>query len=105
MPTIYKPKKKRSYDNPNSNREERQKIYRLPQWRKLSKWYLTTHPWCEECLKRCVLTPSSQVHHVVSFMNYDDELKRIEVALNPSNLEAICQSCHNRIHNPKGTKN
>ena len=40
----------------NSNREERQKIYRLPQWRKLSKWYLQSHPLCEECLKRNVIT-------------------------------------------------
>lgn len=104
MPTIYKPKRKRTYDNPYSNREERQKVYRLPQWRKLSKWYLTTHPLCEECLKGGVITPSEHVHHIVSFMNYD-ELKRIEVALDPSNLEALCSTCHNLIHNPKGIRN
>lgn len=101
MPTINKqPKKRREYNNVG-NRAERQKIYGTKQWKKLSKAYLMMHPLCEECLKAGKVTPAAHVHHIVSFMTATDELKRLELALDADNLEALCVECHTAKHNPK----
>lgn len=102
MPTIKKlPKKTREYNNAG-NRAERQRIYNTKQWKKLSKAYLMMHPWCEECLKAAgKVTPSVHVHHIVSFMTASDELKRLELALDADNLEALCVACHTAKHNKK----
>lgn len=101
MPTINKlPKKSREYNNAG-NRAERQKIYSTQQWKKLSKAYLMMHPLCEECLKAGKVTPAVHVHHIVSFMTASDELKRLELALDSNNLEALCVACHTAKHNPK----
>ena len=101
MPTIKKlPKKTREYNN-DGNRAERQRIYSTKQWKKLSKAYLMMHPLCEECLKAGKVTPAVHVHHIVSFMTASDDLKRLELALDADNLEALCVACHTAKHNPK----
>lgn len=101
MPIINKGNKKKREYNGVGNRAERQKMYRLPQWRKLSKAFLMLHPLCSECLKRGLVTPAIHVHHIVSFMTVNDELKRKELLLDPNNLQALCQDCHNDKHNRK----
>lgn len=101
MPTINKQPKNPSEYNNVGNRAERQKIYCTKQWKKLSKAYLMLHPLCEECLKAGKVTPAVHVHHIVSFMTASDDLKRLELALDADNLEALCVECHNAKHNPK----
>ena len=60
-------------------------------WQRLRLWYLRRHPLCEECRRADKVVPAEQVHHVVAFKGKDDPLR-----LDPTNLEALCVSCHNR---------
>ena len=55
------------------------------------------HPLCEMCLAKGIVTPAIDVHHRDSFTNYEG-LKRMEVALNPANLMALCKQCHSELH-------
>lgn len=52
---------------------------------------------CERCMEQGVITPAEDVHHIVHLTpaNY----KNPEVSLNPENLMALCQRCHNEVHN------
>lgn len=101
MPEINRaPKKKREQTD---RAKERQEIYNTPIWKRMSKAKLMECPLCESCILEGVITPSSQVHHVVSFMNYEG-LKRQEVAYYYGNLIALCINCHSKEHSKKKDK-
>jgi len=60
-------------------------------WEKIRKLYADTHPFCEECFKRGIITPVEHVHH---------KLPLKEGGTNDfENLESLCKSCHRAIHN------
>lgn len=101
MPTINKPKPK-----PSHRRKERQKLYQLKQWRDLSEYYRMMHPLCECCLEQGKTTPCEHVHHVNSPFDYGlAEWERLSRLLDPENLIAVCQDCHNQLHQKKVPKN
>ena len=56
------------------------------------------HPLCQRCLEKGVIKESKHIHHKVSFMTVDNELKRMELAYDWDNLEALCVECHILAH-------
>ena len=61
-------------------------------WEKRRKDYLAKHYYCEECLKLGIYTPADTIHHKIEHKG-DEKLFWDE-----SNWEAICRSCHSKIH-------
>lgn len=61
-------------------------------WRQLSERYRRHQPLCEDCLKDDLVTPASEVHHVVP-ISVDPTLRLVW-----SNLVALCSTCHNLRH-------
>ena len=65
-------------------------------YKKLRNLYIQQHPLCEECLKRELLTPAEEVHHILpvkwggkhSFENF----------------MALCQSCHTKLEREIGSR-
>lgn len=98
MPTINKGCNKRKIQSSN-RRKERQLIYNTPEWKKLSKAFKMAFPLCQRCLTNGVIKEAKHIHHKVSFMEVEDELKRKELAYNWDNLEALCVECHIKEHN------
>ena len=70
--------------------------YHSNRWEKLRRYKKTLSPFCEECLKRGVYTPTYIVHHK-EWINEDNYFKD-EVFYNIDNLESVCLECHNKIH-------
>lgn len=71
-------------------------FYHGKAWRQLSKAFLMSkHYICERCGQ-----PAEIAHHkqYLTIQNVTDP----EIALNPGNLEALCQSCHNMEHFGQG---
>lgn len=54
---------------------------------------------CVRCLARRKIRPATTVHHI------EHLLDKPEKALELSNLESLCEDCHNRAHPEKGRKN
>lgn len=80
----------------SENRKLRASVYNSTQWRKLRSAKLLESPICEHCGEAV----AEDVHHVDSFMNYkNDPLLLSQVAFDPSNLQALCRTCHNLKHN------
>lgn len=103
MPTINKGNSNnRRIFQPSARRKERQLIYNTPEWKSLSKAFKMAHPLCQRCLEKGIVTPTAHIHHKVSFMTVDNELKRMELAYDWDNLEALCVECHTEIHNKNG---
>ena len=68
-------------------------FYRSKQWKHLRLSVLAdNHYLCEPCKAKGKLTAADTVHHIV-------ELKENwELRLTRSNLQAICRSCHEEVH-------
>ncbi len=97
MPTIYKPtkiKKRRKTET----RAERMEIYATRRWRNLRRLKMISNPICEECLKVGKVTPTEDVHHIISFMSVKDPYERRKLAYDYDNLESLCRACHNKKH-------
>ena len=56
------------------------------EWRRIRNRYISKHPLCECCEQKGLLTPATEVHHIVSLAdggtNSDD------------NLMSVCKPCH-----------
>ena len=98
MPFIYKPKKSKQVSD---KKLLRRKLYNNKRWRKLRDAFLMEHPICELCGKL-----ATDCHHVNSPFDEDlTDIERIGRLLSPSNLQALCQTCHGIIHGKKITPN
>lgn len=98
MPTIYKPKRQ----HPNEGqRKERMRIYNTSRWRELRVLKLQRNPLCEICLKKEVITPADDIHHIVSFMSATNPTQRKYLAFDINNLMSLCDKCHQAIHHAK----
>ena len=61
-------------------------------WNRLSKRVRTERPLCERCTKDGIVTPATEVHHIISID--DAPWLRLEVG----NLESLCKACHMAAH-------
>lgn len=64
------------------------KFYQSTAWRKLRKVKLEKDPLCEECLKKDIHTPAKVADHIVP-------INQGGAALNITNLQSLCDRCHN----------
>lgn len=62
-------------------------------WQLLRLTYLQQQPACEKCLQAGRVTAATLVHHIVP-------IKDGGARLDPSNLLALCNDCHEEIHGP-----
>ena len=63
-------------------------------WRKIRNAFMKANPLCEICLEEGILTPSTQAHH---------KRKVADGGTNDwENLQALCGSCHSRLHAKEG---
>lgn len=68
------------------------KFYRSKQWKHTKDAYMKSqHGICERCGK-----PAKIVHHRIWLT--PDNINDPNITLNWSNLEALCQECHNAEH-------
>ncbi len=98
MPTIYKPKKKREYNDYSGKRAKRQKIYNSKRWKDMRITYLMSHPVSEISEWQGKSALAEHVHHIVSFMDVSDE-DVLRYAYDYNNLIAVTAEEHWRLHN------
>ena len=102
MAWINKPKR-RTPEHITENEKRRREIYSTTRWRKLRAAKERDNPLCEICLANDRVTPTEDIHHITTFVDIDDALRRKDVAYNYDNLQSLCKVCHQKIHN--GTAN
>lgn len=99
MPSIFKPKKISNYERHGKALNIYKNVYNTSQWRKLREAYIMEHPLCERCLEENKISPATEVHHVVPISKAQSELQMKELGFNPTNLQALCEKCHDKVHN------
>jgi 5-methylcytosine-specific restriction protein A len=78
-------------------RRLRQKAYQSKEWRELRDTYIKMHPLCEECIKKNIVTPAVDVHHLKT--PFSKGTINYTLLLDMNNLESVCKVCHAEIHN------
>jgi len=61
-------------------------------WQKARAMKASQDPLCERCLKRGIVKPMNEVHHIIPID------VRPDLRLAMSNLESICLDCHHEEH-------
>lgn len=74
-------------------------FYNSHKWKTLRQWYMNEHPLCENCLKYSLSTEATDCHHIKPFRLGKSKDDKWDLFTDPNNLMALCQSCHQRIHN------
>lgn len=69
--------------------KERNRFYQRIAWKRLRAAHLQGEPLCRSCRKDGRLVEAVAVDHIQPFTSTDDPL-----ALDPSNLQSLCISCH-----------
>ena len=59
-------------------------------WRKASKGYLISHPWCAECMKNGVYEAATETDHIIP---HKGDMK---LFWDKSNWQGLCKSCHSK---------
>jgi 5-methylcytosine-specific restriction enzyme A len=70
-------------------RAEDKGFYSRARWRKVRALKLAINPLCEQCEARGDVTPAEHVHHKRPRHAFP------ELAYDVTNLESLCQRCHN----------
>lgn len=75
------------------------KLINSTRWRKLRNSYLVKQPLCERCVGRGKTEPATLVHHIDPLEYYLDNPEMMErLCYDPSNLMALCDTCHGIVH-------
>ena len=75
-----------------------EKFYKSKAWQDCRIGYLSSvGGLCELCLKEGIYTPADIVHHKV-YIN-PTNIDNPDITLNWKNLQAVCITHHNQIHN------
>lgn len=59
-------------------------------WSRASKAFLAAHPLCAECQRHGILTPATEVDHIVPHKGNK------QLFWDESNWQALCHECHSR---------
>ena len=75
-------------NNPEARiqKDQEDKLYDR-KWRARRHAYITSHPWCEDCLAQGIYEPATEVHHVIAHRGNHEIFVR-------SPLMALCIPCH-----------
>ena len=80
------------------NDENYKKLINTWRWQKLRRAKLAADPLCEECKKKGRAVRAEQVHHIVPVESVRTFEAMKALAYDPMNLQALCKSCHQKIH-------
>ena len=79
---------------------EIERFYTTRAWRKCRASFLKEKGGlCELCLKKGLIEPAVHVHHKVALT--PENLNDPSIALDHSNLMALCEECHQEQHRTK----
>lgn len=79
---------------------EVERFYTTRAWRKARDAVLKEHGGlCQVCLSKGLIEPAMHVHHVKPLTA--DNVNDPHIALDRSNLMALCEACHSEMHRKK----
>lgn len=76
-----------------------QRLLNSKRWKQLRQWKLAQNPLCEICQSEGYVRSAIDIHHKIPVESALTPQEMEQLCFNPNNLQALCISCHARIHN------
>ena len=81
-----------------SRNKDYQHLLNSKRWKQLRAWKLQQNPLCELCQEEGFVRSAVDIHHKTPVESAKTPREMEALCFNPSNLQALCISCHARIH-------
>ena len=81
-----------------SRNKDYQHLLNSKRWKQLREWKLQQNPLCELCEAEGFVRSAIDVHHKTPVESARTPQEMEQLCFNPSNLQALCISCHSKIH-------
>jgi 5-methylcytosine-specific restriction protein A len=81
-----------------SKSKDYQHLLNSKRWKQLRQWKLQQNPLCELCEAEGKIVSAVDVHHMTPVETARTPQEMEQLCFNPSNLQALCISCHADIH-------
>lgn len=81
-----------------SRNKDYQKLLNSKRWKQLRIWKLEQNPLCEICEAEGYIRSAIDVHHKTPVESARTPQEMEYLCFNPANLQALCISCHAKIH-------
>ena len=107
MPSIYKPPKKvykRVKEPSKRDNLNHKAVYNTKRWRAVRIEKLKQDPLCEDCLKKEIITPGVEVHHITPISKGKTIRDKQALGFDKANLKTLCEACHKKTHNDNNRK-
>ena len=73
-------------------------FYKSRTWQKTRQFiWKRDNGLCQDCLKKGLITPGKEVHHIVELT--EENIMDASISLGEDNLITLCKSCHEARHN------
>ncbi|MBZ5212766.1 HNH endonuclease [Bacillus paralicheniformis] len=90
---MYVQQEETKHYNKHSRNKTITSFYKSTEWKRTRELVLLRdNCLCQRCLREHRFTPADMVHHIVEVKQ--DWSKRLDL----SNLESLCNACHNKVH-------
>jgi 5-methylcytosine-specific restriction protein A len=81
-----------------SRNKDYQHLLNSKRWKQLRQWKLQQNPLCELCEAEGFVRSAIDVHHKTPVESARTPQEMEQLCFNPSNLQALCISCHSKVH-------
>ena len=81
-----------------SRNKDYQRLLNSKRWKQLRQWKLQQNPLCELCEAEGFVRSAIDVHHKIPVESARTPEEMKQLCFNPSNLQALCISCHSKVH-------
>ena len=81
-----------------SRNKDYQHLLNSKRWKQLREWKLQQNPLCELCEAEGFVRSAIDVHHKTPVESARTPQEMEQLCFNPSNLQALCISCHSKVH-------
>ena len=81
-----------------SRNKDYQRLLNSKRWKQLRMWKLQQNPLCELCQAEGFVRSAIDVHHKIPVESARTLQEMEQLCFNPLNLQALCISCHAKIH-------
>lgn len=103
MPTINKPNNKKKRDNSKKKhglqKLIQQHVYSTARWRHVRNSKFMQNPLCERCLAEGRTKETEEIHHIIPLKTCNGDLNYLlQLAFDMSNLQSLCSTCHEIVH-------
>ena len=85
-----------------SRSKDYQRLLNSKRWKQLRAWKLQQNPLCELCQEEGFVRSAVDIHHKTPVESAKTPSEMYALCFNPSNLQALCISCHVKVHKEMG---